>query len=165
MNPDGSNIKRLTNNTRDDQDTAVSPDGTKIVFSRQEGSPLRFHLYVMNSDGSNQVRITNGNFNDTDPEWNPDASKLALEGLAKSATLDYGERGIRVNIVAPGTIDTPMVRKTLGVLEDEEGWAVAREAWIRDHLPGMLVGAEHDWSADMLLRRSFGLAHPAYEFR
>jgi Tol biopolymer transport system component len=79
MNPDGSNIKRLTNNTRDDQDTAVSPDGTKIVFSRQEGTPKLFHLYTMNSDGSNQVRITNGSFNDTDPEWNPDGTKLAFE--------------------------------------------------------------------------------------
>ena len=54
------------------------------------------------------------------------ASKLALEGLAKSATLDYGEQGLRVNIVAPGTIDTPMVRKTLGVFNDEEAWPDGR---------------------------------------
>jgi Tol biopolymer transport system component len=79
MNPDGTNIKRLTNNTRDDQDEAVSPDGKKIVFARHEGSTLLFHLYTMNSDGTNQVRITNGAFNDTDPEWNPDGTKIAFE--------------------------------------------------------------------------------------
>ncbi|MGY2876165.1 NAD(P)-dependent dehydrogenase (short-subunit alcohol dehydrogenase family) [Marmoricola sp. URHA0025 HA25] len=83
------------------------------------------------------------------------ASKLALEGLAKSATLDYGERGIRVNIVAPGTIDTPMVRKTLGVLDDEEGWAGGRDAWIRDHLPGMRrMGLPEDISGAVLMLAS-----------
>ena len=36
------------------------------------------------------------------------ASKWALRGLAKSACLELGRRGIRVNTVHPGYIETPM---------------------------------------------------------
>ena len=36
------------------------------------------------------------------------ASKWALRGLAKAACLELGRRGIRVNTIHPGYIDTPM---------------------------------------------------------
>lgn len=37
------------------------------------------------------------------------ASKWALRGLTRSASLELGERGIRVNALMPGLIDTPMM--------------------------------------------------------
>ncbi|WP_018680342.1 SDR family NAD(P)-dependent oxidoreductase [Actinokineospora enzanensis] len=37
------------------------------------------------------------------------ASKHAVIGLSRSAAQDYGPDGIRVNVLAPGTTDTPMI--------------------------------------------------------
>jgi len=37
------------------------------------------------------------------------ASKYAIRGMTKAAAIELGHRGIRVNSVHPGTIDTPMI--------------------------------------------------------
>lgn len=42
------------------------------------------------------------------------ASKAAILGLSKTDALDYGPDLIRVNCVAPGNTETPMVYKAMG---------------------------------------------------
>lgn len=55
MNPDGTGVKKLTDNTHVDAAPSWSPDGGKIVFtSDRSGS---FELYRMNADGSQQDMI------------------------------------------------------------------------------------------------------------
>ncbi|AKT38233.1 SDR family NAD(P)-dependent oxidoreductase [Chondromyces crocatus] len=44
------------------------------------------------------------------------ASKAALAQLTMSAALDWGSQGIRVNCVAPGSTDTPMLRRVIAEL-------------------------------------------------
>lgn len=42
------------------------------------------------------------------------SAKRALLGLAQVAALDYGQQGIRVNVLAPGITDTPLFQRTTG---------------------------------------------------
>jgi 2-hydroxycyclohexanecarboxyl-CoA dehydrogenase len=39
------------------------------------------------------------------------AAKSAVDGLTKTLALEYGPQGITANVVPPGSIDTPMLRK------------------------------------------------------
>lgn len=47
------------------------------------------------------------------------ASKFGVRGLTKAAAIDLGSYGIRVNSVHPGSIDTPMIRKVGGQVEED----------------------------------------------
>lgn len=43
-----------------------------------------------------------------------DATKWAVRGMSKSVALEFADRGIRVNTVHPGAIDTPMLNPASG---------------------------------------------------
>src|SRR5437773_3953259 len=43
------------------------------------------------------------------------STKAALVGLTRQMAADYGPKGIRVNAVAPGVIQTPLVQERLGI--------------------------------------------------
>src|ERR1700726_4227946 len=49
------------------------------------------------------------------------ASKHAVEGLTRSAALEAAEFGVRVNVVAPGPIDTGMLTRFTGTDERKAG--------------------------------------------
>ena len=46
------------------------------------------------------------------------ASKWALRGLTRSASLEFGARGIRVNAVLPGLVETPLMANASPAFRD-----------------------------------------------
>jgi NAD(P)-dependent dehydrogenase (short-subunit alcohol dehydrogenase family) len=60
------------------------------------------------------------------------ASKGGVVMLTKSMAIDYGRRGIRVNCICPGGIDTPMLRS----VTDLDGLNLYRDRLREEHLLG-----------------------------
>jgi NAD(P)-dependent dehydrogenase (short-subunit alcohol dehydrogenase family) len=84
------------------------------------------------------------------------AGKHGVLGLTKSAALDYASRGIRINAVCPGIIDTPMVA---GMLTSQ---AEAMKELMEDVPIGRLGRAEEIADAVVWLcspRASFVIGH------
>jgi NAD(P)-dependent dehydrogenase (short-subunit alcohol dehydrogenase family) len=53
------------------------------------------------------------------------ATKHAVEGLTKAVALEFAKQGIRVNAIAPGSIDTDMVDRLVGKDGDRRNWLLS----------------------------------------
>lgn len=75
VNPDGSNVRRLTSSPAIDTEPRYSPDGRWIYFTSDRGGTPQ--IYRMPASGGEPQRVTfEGSYNVT-PRISPDGSKLA----------------------------------------------------------------------------------------
>ena len=80
MQPDGSNMQRLTQSSGHDWTPAWSPDGQSIAFaSTRNASPgdvdqvWTLDVFIMNADGTNQRFLADGGLQDEDPVFSKDS--------------------------------------------------------------------------------------------
>jgi TolB protein len=83
MDGDGTNPRRVTENTYFDGFPALSPDGTQIVFDsnrlRADGEPFNTsNLFVMRADGSGQTPLVRG----SSATWSPNGRQIAFHASA-----------------------------------------------------------------------------------
>jgi NAD(P)-dependent dehydrogenase (short-subunit alcohol dehydrogenase family) len=64
------------------------------------------------------------------------ASKHAIVSLTKVAALEYADKNIRVNAIAPGAVDTPMLRRAMAA------WKISAEQIANDYPIKRLVTSE-----------------------
>ncbi len=70
---------RLTGYSWDDQDPAISPDGTQIAFtSNRDGN---WEIYVLNLRTDSLLRVTNNQTYDGSPAWSPDGQYIIYQTL------------------------------------------------------------------------------------
>jgi PKD repeat protein len=77
MNPDGSNVVRLTHNVGFYGDPVWSHDGTRIAFDCQVDTG-NDDICAINSDGTGFVRLTTDSASESDPTWSPDSQSIAF---------------------------------------------------------------------------------------
>jgi len=69
------------------------------------------------------------------------ASKGALNALTRSLAIDEAARGVRVNAVCPGSVDTPMLRRSARLFSDGSAAGAERTVagWGRSHPLGRVA--------------------------
>jgi NAD(P)-dependent dehydrogenase (short-subunit alcohol dehydrogenase family) len=79
------------------------------------------------------------------------AAKGGIVAMTRSLALDYATKGIRVNCICPGTIDTPMAQTSIDIADDKQA---AIDALNAKHPMGRLGTAEEVASVAVFLAGS-----------
>jgi NAD(P)-dependent dehydrogenase (short-subunit alcohol dehydrogenase family) len=108
--------------------TKQTPDTYAATFDTNVLGTLlsmKHELRVMLAQGSGSIVNVSSTYGQTGAPGASiyAASKHAVEGLTKSAALEAASSGVRVNIVAPGPIETGMLNRFTGSDERKAGLA------------------------------------------
>lgn len=79
INPNGTNLTRLTDNPNRNSRPAWTKDGTKIAYVSRMGTTSNYEIFSMNPDGSGNARINrNSDSFESEPVWSPDGTHVAF---------------------------------------------------------------------------------------
>lgn len=98
--PDGSDLKRLTESPGYDAEATISPDGSRIVFTSARDGDLE--IYSMNRDGSGQRRLTHTVGYDGGPFYSPDGKLICFRA---SRPENEEEKSKYLGLLADGLVE------------------------------------------------------------
>jgi len=78
------------------------------------------------------------------------AAKGGVLGLTRAAAVQYGDRGIRVNAICPGDIDTPLVAEYFDMFDDPK----AARAKIENEYPMKRIAAPKEIAQSVMFLAS-----------
>ncbi|HEX3266505.1 MAG TPA: hypothetical protein VHQ98_00820 [Gaiellaceae bacterium] len=78
VNANGSGLKRLTAGALSSRNPSWSPDGTLIVFERDDAAS-RSQVWVMRPDGTGKRKLTHSAQQNEWPAWSPGGDKILFE--------------------------------------------------------------------------------------
>jgi Tol biopolymer transport system component len=104
-NPDGSDLRRLTNYGVYTAEGILSPDGKRIVFTSLKDGDL--DIYTMNVDGTDVRRLTTTPGYDGGPWWSPDGTKIVYRAHhpTDSAELAAYRALLAQNMIRPNRME------------------------------------------------------------
>jgi TolB protein len=103
-NPDGSNLKQLTNTPGYDAETTISRDGKLVFTSKRDGD---LDIYTMDANGKNVKRLTNELGYDGGPFWSYDGKRIvyrAYHPQTEKEKADYVAL-LKQNLIRPTVLD------------------------------------------------------------
>src|SRR2546430_11948723 len=102
VNPDGTELTRLTDDLQADVEPRWSADGARIAFMRFDLARSRYSLWLMNADGSGQQLLSAATIFGS-ASWSPTGNELAYaNGLASGITIMDSTSGRWLAGFSPG---------------------------------------------------------------
>ncbi len=104
-NPDGSNIKKLTDSKGYDAEATISPNGKKIVFTSERNGDLE--LYSMDQNGKNVKRLTFEPGYDGGAFYSPDNKMIVYRGSHPTdpKLIERDKEFLKEHIIVPLTFE------------------------------------------------------------
>jgi TolB protein len=130
-NPDGSDLRRLTDTPGYDAEGSYSPDGQSIVFCSNRSGPENLELHIMDKDGKNVRQLTHapGCYNGG-PFFSPDGKRVIFRSDRKKK--DHLQLYV---INADGSSER--------ALTDDLNWVQWGPYWYKDSKHIVYAGANH----------------------
>jgi Tol biopolymer transport system component len=112
-----AHITRLTNNTRHENNPALSPDGTRIAFhAGDENDLLSWEIYILDLETGTETRLTDNRVLDAHPDWSPDGKQIVFASFRD----DQGNPAGTADIYVTHTDGTGLTQLTDSPAEDND---------------------------------------------